>query len=188
MYGLLYIWNMPRLNREDWLHKGLEILSAFDQDKIKILYLCKQMGVTRGSFYHHFESIEDYIGALMGHWTEQNTQRFIQVASSEEGPEAQIKVLNALVLESDLSLEAAIRSWSYYNAQVKGYLEQVDRLRLAFLEKVFSAMGMEAQLAKGLASIEYALLVGVQQLYPQLSPEELGQLFMLHQQMRKTEV
>ncbi len=173
---------MSRLNKSDWFAEGLRILSEFAQDKIKILYLCERLGVTRGSFYHHFVSIDEFIEALMSHWSETNTQGFIDAADKGAGPVERITILNEMVIQADTSVEAAIRSWSYYNDIVRRKLMAVDRVRMDYLQQIFLDMGMDESTASSLASIEYALLVGVQQLFPNASKEELYALYQVHQQ------
>ena len=179
---------MSRLNKADWFAEGLKILSEFAQDKIKILYLCKRLGVTRGSFYHHFVSIDDYINALMEHWSQTNTQAFIQSADQGTDPVDRIRILNDLVINADTSVEAAIRSWSYYNEIVRRHVMAVDQVRLDYLREIFVDMNMDETTATALARLEYALLVGVQQLFPKASPQELEALYKVHQQMRAPSV
>lgn len=172
---------MSRLNKTDWFAEGLRILSEFAQDKIKILYLCKRLGVTRGSFYHHFASIDEYIDALMTHWSETNTSDFIKAADQATSPVERIQILNEMVIEADIAVEAAIRSWSYYNEIVRRKLKMVDSVRLGYLKQIFLDMEMDETTAASLANIEYALLVGVQQLFPQASKEEIRSLYEVHQ-------
>ena len=179
---------MPRLNKTDWFAEGLKILSEFAQDKIKILYLCKRLGVTRGSFYHHFVSIDDYVEALMTHWADTNTRDFIKAADQGKTPQERIKILNEMVIKANTSVEAAIRSWSYYHEIVRKKVAIVDQLRMSYLKQIFLDMGMDDPTAQALANLEYALLVGVQQLFPKASVKELEALYQVHQQFRAANV
>ena len=171
---------MARLTREDWIAEGFKILSEFAQDKLKILYLCQRLKVTRGSFYHHFKSIEDYINALMEAWQEENTLQLIR--NSKEGQTAYEKmdIINAQVAASNFKLEASIRSWSYYHPIVKQYVDKADTTRLAFLQDIFMLLGFEKELAYKKGMLDYAVLIGIQQLKPNLKPEELQELFKLY--------
>jgi len=171
---------MARLTKEKWLEEGLKILSEFAQHKLRILYLCERLGVTRGSFYHHFNSIEGYIRALVEFWKEQNTVTFIEATQSAEGAEEKMKVLNEQILKTDQAVEAAIRSWSYYQPIVKENLAEVDQMRLRFLQEVFMSLGTEAERAYQLAQLDYAMLVGIQQLFPQASESEMRELFKVY--------
>ncbi|MEM9822338.1 MAG: TetR/AcrR family transcriptional regulator [Bacteroidota bacterium] len=168
---------MARLSKEDWLKEGFKILAEFAQNKLRILYLCERLKVTRGSFYHHFKSIDVYIAELMKAWEKENTLEFIRAASKGGSPQQRMALLNERVVAIDQSIEAAIRSWSFYNPQVKQHLEQVDQIRLTYLEGIFLEMGFEAEKALAKAKLEYAILVGLQQLYPNTIAYEMEQLY-----------
>ena len=172
---------MARLTKKDWLEEGFKILTGFAQDKLKILYLCKRLGVTRGSFYHHFTSIENYVSELMEAWEEQNTIEFIRVASQGKTFDEKIELLDEQVINSDFSLETSIRSWSFYHPTVKKHLEKVDRIRLSFLENIFEESGLSPEEAKLKAKLEYILLVGLQQLFPGISKDEMVAIYELYQ-------
>lgn len=166
-----------RLTREHWLEEGLEILREFAQDKIRILYLCKRLGVTRGSFYHHFKSIDDYVSELLKKWEKENTLMLIQVANKAASAEEQMQVLSDMVASRDKMVEVAIRSWSNYNTTVKEYLSRVDQIRLSYLVNVLEKMGLDKTKAEQRAKLEYALVVGIQHLFPEMNQQEMQLLY-----------
>lgn len=168
---------MARVSRADWLKEGFLILAEFNQDKIRILYLCERLGVTRGSFYHHFDKIETYITQLMEEWEHENTMALIKAANMGETPLEKFKILNINVMSRNQAIEAAIRSWSFYHEIVKKHLERVDKTRLAYLAEIFIQMGKEKKEAEKFAQLEYALLIGIQQLFPAITLEEMLDLF-----------
>jgi len=86
---------VKKYSREDWLDFGLETLREQGYASLKALSLARAMGVTRGSFYHYFESIEVYNEALIEHWTAQSTEVLIDDLKTIINPEA-------VLLESDL--------------------------------------------------------------------------------------
>lgn len=172
---------MARLTKKDWLEEGFKILTEFAQDKLKIMYLCERLGVTRGSFYHHFTSIENYVSELMEEWEDQNTMEFIRVASQGQSPEDKIELLNNQVKRTNHALETSIRSWSFYKPIVKKHLEKVDRIRLSYLENIFEESGMPSEQAKLKAKLEYILLVGLQQLFPDMPEDEMVAIYEFYQ-------
>ena len=173
----LYLRKMARLTKEDWLAEGIKILSEFAQNKLRILYLCERLKVTRGSFYHHFESIDDYISSLMKKWEEENTLEFIRVSNQGDDPLKKMNILDNRIGNAQQTVEAAIRSWSFYNPLVKEHLDRVDQERLAYLEKLFIEMGYKKKIAVAKAKIEYGLLIGLQQLNPNVSKQEMQAIF-----------
>ena len=49
------------LTREEWLRRSLEVLAAQGPGKLNIESLSRSLGVSRGSFYWHFENRDDSI-------------------------------------------------------------------------------------------------------------------------------
>ncbi|MEM6347854.1 MAG: TetR/AcrR family transcriptional regulator [Bacteroidota bacterium] len=168
---------MARLSKEDWLAEGFKVLSEFAQNKLRILYLCQRLQVTRGSFYHHFGSIDDYIEQLMLSWEQSNTRQVIKIANQGGEPKVRFERLNELVVNIDQSIETAIRSWSHYHPTVQNYLQKVDQLRLQYLEDLFLKNGFPPSEAPDLATLEYAVLIGIQQLHPHIKANKMDSLY-----------
>lgn len=179
MYFFTYFVVMKRLTKEDWLGEGLKILQEFAQNKIRILYLCERLGVTRGSFYHHFKSIDEFISELLKKWENDNTLMLIEVSSQEVSGKEQLKKLGEMTMSSNKAVEVAIRSWSLYNSVVKEYLDKVDKIRLAYLVTIFKQAGLPQEVAEKRAQVDYALLVGMQHLFPDMSIEAMTELYQM---------
>ncbi len=174
---------MARLSKEDWLKEGFALLSEFAQDKLRILELCKRLKVTRGSFYHHFSGIDNYIEALMESWEEQNTLQLIESSNAGKSPEERMEILSVMIGERNQSVEAAIRSWSFYNPVVQKHLKRVDKTRMLYTQQIFKEMGFDPQIAELKAKLEYATLIGIQQLIPHASKKELLELWEVQKAM-----
>lgn len=167
---------MARLTKEDWLLEGFKILAEFAQHKIRILYLCERLKVTRGSFYHHFTSINNYIEELMKKWEQEYTLQFIEEANQGENPIEQLQILNEQVFQNEQTIEASIRSWGFYHDIVGKYLKQVDDTRVNYLWEIFKKAGIKEKRAYMCAKLEYATLIGIQQLYPKKFDDEVREL------------
>jgi AcrR family transcriptional regulator len=57
-----------RLSVQDWLQAGYTLLAEQGVRALKVERLCQQLGVTRGSFYWHFEDMDGYRAALVESW------------------------------------------------------------------------------------------------------------------------
>lgn len=172
-----YIASMKKLTKEDWLAEGLKILQEFAQNKIRILYLCERLKVTRGSFYHHFSSIDEFITELLKKWEKDNTLALIKASSQAQSAEEQMRILGEMAMSKDKSIEVAIRSWSYYHPIVKEYLDKVDNIRLTYLSNVLQQQGVPKEVAEKRAQVDYALLVGIQHLFPAMSLQAMAELY-----------
>jgi AcrR family transcriptional regulator len=159
---------MGRLSIEDWLKKGLAVLAEKGEDAMRIELLCKEMKVSKGSFYHHFAGAEEFIEALMKYWEEENTTSIIKETELETSTDGKIEKLEGKVIEKDHLAEVRIRAWAVRNPVVASYIEKVDKRRMEYLEKLHKERGADRKTATKLAHIEYAAFVGMQHLFRDL--------------------
>ncbi len=50
-----------RFSRVDWLARAMDVLSREGGARLRINDLCQELGVTKGSFYAHFEDRADFV-------------------------------------------------------------------------------------------------------------------------------
>ena len=71
---------MSRKTKNDWLVAGYETLGESGASTLTIDHLCNRLGVTKGSFYHHFQNYQDYKEQLLAFWEEQLTTSIVAFA------------------------------------------------------------------------------------------------------------
>lgn len=156
-----------RLTREDWLATGLRLLGASGERALTIDCLCQTTGRTKGSFYHHFHSHDDFINALLEYWQSEYTDRIIAVVNQLGHPIAQRRELDRLAASIDSHVEKAIRNWSGVDERVRQILKQVDDKRIKYLASLIAELGqLDETTAFELAIIEYSTFLGLQYLFP----------------------
>jgi len=171
---------MRKLVKTDWLKEGLKILSASGYQKITIDNLCTSLKITKGSFYHHFKNIENYIEELMKYWQNEDTLELIRKTEQSGTLNEKQKLINDLALSVPHIAEQAIRAWSFSNAIVRHYLQQVDTARLQYLTDLNIQERMDSSEARIHALLGYATMIGVQQLLSHMSEEEFKNLYQLY--------
>ena len=168
---------MARVTREAWLAAGLQLLKETGAGALTIDRLSDRLGVTKGSFYHHFSSREAYSEALLTHWEEQLTHRLIAASSAGASFSERDLTLTRLGEELfDPELEVAIRAWALRDPAVMDVQERVDQQRIGYLQELFHLATNDADSAATLAVIRYAFYVGAQQVRPSLSPQRYTEL------------
>lgn len=170
---------MKKIEREDWFTMGLEILKNEGFLKITIDNLCDMLKVTKGSFYHHFKNVDAYIDALMRYWVDKNTRSLIVQVDKIKTPHEKTEKLNKLVLQRSHKSEQVIRGWSFSNEVVRKYVTEVDEIRIEYTANLKSLCGEQIDVARQLAMLEYACLIGIQQLYPDMSEKKQLDLYKL---------
>ena len=101
-----------RVQKNDWLERGLELLAREGLNTVTIEALCTLLGVTKGSFYHHFDHREAFLEALLSHWEEHYTRAFIAYSEQGKTPTAQLERLMKIVVRNHDDSEVAIRVWA----------------------------------------------------------------------------
>ena len=172
---------MAQLSRRRWLEEGLALLQEAGAEALTIESLANRLGVTKGSFYHHFANYQDFKERLLSFWEEEGTLRIIQWAEQKASPTEKL----ARVIRASLyppRLDVVLRAWALQDDQVRVHQQRIDQQRLAYLEAVVFAIRADHTYAKLFARILYSMYVGSQHIIPSIEGEDLGALYQLVQQ------
>jgi AcrR family transcriptional regulator len=190
-------WHMGAFNMKEpserrrrgpdlWLEAAYDLLAQHGHGAVTIEQLTAQTAKTRGSFYHHFGSMEAFVERLMVDWRERNTERIVRLTEGTSEPNARRSLVNQEALRLDARLEIALRIWAGVHAYVRAACDDVDRRRVSVmahdLADLAKALGCDLSepKARTLAQIEYAAFVGAQLLAPEgksTALTELGQVY-----------
>lgn len=152
---------MARLSRENWLDHALEQLSINGFTSLKAETLAKSLGISRGSFYWHFENLAVFHEAVLQHWLVVSVTRIVDKLEAEDlAPETRLQALANAAAEGDRNLEQAMRAWSLSNTTVKSAVEMVDRERIAYIIKLLNEMKIPKQEQSSRASHIYLTSLG----------------------------
>ena len=149
-----------RLTRTAWLDHGLRTLSRHGATALKVGALAAGLSVSRGSFYWHFNDIDDFRGQLLQVWQERATDQVIRdIDASITGP-ARLTRLMKLAFYEDRSLDRAFRSWASADAAIAAIVASVDAKRIAYLAKLLIESGVEPPRALPRAEFLYWAYIG----------------------------
>jgi AcrR family transcriptional regulator len=152
-----------RLTVEDWLQAGYTLLAEQGVRALKVESLCRQMGVTRGSFYWHFEDMSSYRAALVESWNtflERDRQSLAQ--QSELPPRERLAaMMTTLVSPQHWMLERAMREWARTDPVAAANVREADRLTLRSVTKAFCDFGFSLDDAKLRAQLTFAAGIGL---------------------------
>ncbi|MGB0437471.1 MAG: TetR/AcrR family transcriptional regulator [Mycobacterium sp.] len=150
-------------SKESFFEVGLEILSDRGYGGLKLAEVCQRLGVTTGSFYHHFSSWSAYTQQLVAHWREDMTTKVVEAVGAEPDPRKRIDSLIQTGLALPHGAEAAIRVWSSIDPRVHAVQAAVDSQRFATVyEAALEILHSERQ-AELFAGWALYLLVGYEQ-------------------------
>jgi AcrR family transcriptional regulator len=134
-----------RLSREAWLAEALEVL-AKDPEHLRVDELAERLGVSKGSFYWHFENRSDFVYSMAEYWRDTNTTAVAKIITSASGsPEDHLYLLMKTVLENrSAQYDLAVRAWARHEPGILPVIREVDRIRLKTIRGIFDDMGLEA--------------------------------------------
>jgi AcrR family transcriptional regulator len=152
------------LTRAAYFDAAFELLAERGHTGLTIAALCQRLGVTKGSFYHHFRDIPAFVDALLAHWATEHATRLIALSESLSDPLERMHLLRGIAVGLPHGAEAAIRAWSWSNDAVAEVQRQVDQARLTHLCRAGAETGLPEERARIMATISLSTLIGMQQL------------------------
>ena len=135
----------PRFDRVAWLAAALEVLAKVGQARLKIERLAADLGVTKGSFYHHFANREDFVNAMVGYWASAFTDRVMEEVGDSRLParERLLRLMQAIDRDGLDRYDIAFRSWAAQDPKVAEAVREVDHARYRFVRGLFAEMGFD---------------------------------------------
>ncbi|KQS00401.1 TetR family transcriptional regulator [Williamsia sp. Leaf354] len=164
-------------SRQAYLETGLGVLADQGYGGLKLAEVCRRLGVTSGSFYHFFANWGTYTGELITHWHTESTTLLVEGVRAQSDPRARIDALRAIGLSLPYRAEAAIRTWSSLDPEVRAVQQEVDAQRIAALsDAAFDILG-DRRGADMFAKWSMYLLIGYEQITLPDDPDALAWLF-----------
>ncbi len=160
-----------QLSAEDWLQAGLDVLKEEGINAVKVLPIAKKLGVTRGSFYWHFENREDLLQQMLAYWEVYLTDTVIAQAKQNPGSavEKLRDVATNVMLNRQDRYDTAIIAWSRFDDAAAKCHTRVTRKRLRFLISLLREYGMDKETAHFRSRLLYSVLVMTNEGLPRLS-------------------
>jgi AcrR family transcriptional regulator len=158
---------MTRLNKTAWFEQGFNLLKAGGAAELTIENLTKRLNITKGSFYHHFKSRQDYSEKLLEFWEEKQTFDIFEISKQKKTFKGINETLLRLSKENmDPEIEVAIRAWALRDPVARTFQERIDQQRLGFLKAMFSLMTDDPEQVEMISLIRYCFYIGSHQIIP----------------------
>lgn len=149
-----------RLSAERWVEIGLETLAQQGYVALKADQLSRAQGMTRGSFYYHFENVADFHAAVIARWKHVATNRIIADLQDSTDPRAALETLFRTAFGQPESLEWPMRFWAESEALARDAVDEIDTRRIDFLTDLLGAIGHAPPQARRKAHLIYDCYLG----------------------------
>jgi AcrR family transcriptional regulator len=153
-----------RTTRAQYFELGLNLLAGGGARAVTIDTLCTGLEVTKGSFYHHFQGVRDFMAQLLLYWEDRYGHRLAREAVAVKGARAMIPaVKRAASYGVHHEAESAIRALAQSDPFAAEVQKRVDKGREDVLVDMYVDAGMPLDRARTFSRIGMAILVGTQQ-------------------------
>jgi AcrR family transcriptional regulator len=135
---------IKRLSRNDFLAKSMAILSQEGGANLNIDHLCYKLGVTKGSFYAHFESRADFVEKLAAHWAENYTRNVVDAINELKNSTAEhrlLELMRFLNRNQAARYDIVMRAWAAQDPLVAKVVREVDDQRFRYARRIFYQLG-----------------------------------------------
>ena len=134
-----------RLDREDWLNQAWGAFVSGGIGAVSIQALAEQLGVSRGSFYHHFADRQDLEQEMLRYWEERWTLAVRENVRSLglDPANTLMALMNTIRHWRASAYDVMVRAWAIQDSSVQDAVRRVDEERLAFIRSQFVALGFD---------------------------------------------
>ena len=149
-----------RLSADDWLRAAFDIMVDEGIAGVKIHRLCERLGVTKGSFYWHFQDLDAFLGELARRWGEEGVKMPARLVDSSD-PAAGL--LHAMELFADRrvrNLTRAVRDWAQNDERARVAIRQADQALFEGVRDAIVSLGFDPAEADVRAKVLYYAGVG----------------------------
>lgn len=160
---------MPTASNARWLDEGLAVLAESGVHAVTIEALSERLGLSKGSFYHHFKGMAGYHAALLAHYEKRETQAFIDLVDAlpvEDGAEKLRALISAAVAdEASVAVEPQVRIWASHDPVAEATMKRVDAKRVDYLQRQCRAI-VDADRADDVGKMIYLVGIGSGHIVP----------------------
>ncbi|HVD87164.1 MAG TPA: TetR/AcrR family transcriptional regulator [Solirubrobacterales bacterium] len=152
-----------RTPRDAWVAAATRALASGGPEAVRVEALAKELGVSKGGFYWHFDDRKALIEETLDAWEKAGTEDVI--ASVEGGPpdpRARLRRLFELAprAKGQFAFELALRDWSRRDRSVARRLRRVDARRIGYLRTQFARFCSDEEDVEARALLAYSLFIG----------------------------
>jgi AcrR family transcriptional regulator len=153
---------VPGLTRQDWAEAGLQVIHARGLGGLTIDAVAAHLGVTKGSFYWHFENRAAFLEAALEWWEVLSVDQVAQALAQLPGPRERLAALlqRVVVTPEPVGLDSALLA-GRSEPLVAAAWERATARRLAVLEGLYRELGLATHEAAQWALQAYSAFAGL---------------------------
>ena len=153
-----------RLDRSDFLHRGLEVLVADGSRALTAARLARELNVSTGSFFWHFKTVDRFRAELKTFWRDEVVVGIISDAKEQtDDPGKVMEEIGKIIRRRGAHrYDAAMRRWAETDRESEKIVRSADLLRGDLITAVLKDAGANPEGARDRASLFGAAWQGSQ--------------------------
>ncbi len=146
-------------SKSTWLDAALDLLIRGGINAVRVEVLAKNLGVTKGSFYWHFQDRNQLLEQMLDHWVTTTTAPVME-GQYPDDPVARIYAVGANIVDNERArLDPQIRAWALTDKNAERKVREVDQSRFSFLNQLFREAGFNSEDAELRSRLFYYYLL-----------------------------
>ena len=150
---------IPTRTAGDWEEAALDIIAGRGIDALSIPELARKLGVTKGSFYWHFSSLQDLVTRAVKRW-EANDLATLEQVRQVKDPVERLRTLFAEAMAAERAHGLYVALSLSGSRRVASSLKRVSERRVRLLVESYRELGMNGDDAHRQALLTYSIYIG----------------------------
>ena len=158
-----------RLAKSDFLNRGLDVLAADGPRSLTAARMARELNVTTGSFYWHFNTVDEFRDEMKKFWRDEVVVGIIVDAKEQAGDPASVldEIGKVIRQRGTHRYDAAMRSWAESDGEAREVVRTADLLRRDLIAEVLQVAGANEEEAKDKSNLLGAAWSGSQDTEPE---------------------
>jgi AcrR family transcriptional regulator len=148
------------LQPRDWIQAAFVRLSNEGIESIRIELLSRDLGVSKGSFYWHFQDRDELLAKLLERWEADEMEWLNATVVTPRAAARWARFVEHCADPSLARLESALRSWARRDERVASRIQVIEKRRVQHIASVLRDTGFSPPLAESWAQIALLVYLG----------------------------
>jgi AcrR family transcriptional regulator len=148
------------LQPDDWIRAAFARLAAEGIEAVRIELLARDLGVSKGSFYWHFQDREELLAKMFERWEKDENDWLDETVITPKAAARWARFVHRCTDLQLARLESAMRTWSRRDERIAARISAIEKKRIAHIAGVLRAIGFVAPAAESWAEITLLVYLG----------------------------
>ncbi len=148
------------LGPSDWLNAALLRFANHGVDSVRVEVLARDLGVSKGSFYWHFQDRAALLEEMLALWQARELEWLGGGPANEAAAERWARVIGRMTEPQHVRLEVAVRAWAQSDPRVARRVGTLERRRAAVVASVLRDVGFTRVAAEAWSEVVLLVCLG----------------------------